>query len=266
MSFSKPPRPTSKSKPAPSLGQEHLAPADKSVALFKSFYVVERRVLDAVRLGNVETPYNPSKKLDGGKLYDTPEEKVKRNEWATAYEKLIAAAKPTPPVQYLRVLFFLLRGTSVATPTVVQLASKNNLEMVSDFLKLKYSNLQSRFISESSRARTAIVYSSGNKPDSVQELLPAVYSTVLDTRLELSALFRYCLAADILDKVTNVAPAIVNQNIVFSRLKDYSEKIAFLAAWDYTVFPEIYDRVYGKTLPDSFKKLASTMVQDAVVA
>lgn len=262
MTFSKQPRPSAKAKPQRVVEPRQISGSDKSLDLFKKTYVMERRTLDSIRLGSGATVYYPAKSLEGGKRYNTPEEKEKPNQWVEAYKKLLQLAKPQSPIQHLRILFFLLRRSALDTPTVLQLASERYLDLVNEFMKFKVNKLQAAFISESNRAKSAIVFNSVNKGTTVQDLLTIVYSTVLDARLELSPLFRYCLVSDALSQAES--KAIVNQSSIYSKLKEYVEQIEFLAALDYTVFPEAYDYLYGKTMPSRLKELASSIVQKAM--
>lgn len=257
MQFSKPPKPSAKATPVNASIQSDGMPWH--VELFKRTYVLERRMLESLRLGPDAAVYRPAKSLDGGLKYNTPEEKEKKNQWQEVYTKVATVAKPNMPMQYVRTLFYALRSSSLATPTLTQLASANNQKIVSDFTKDAFSSLQAKFIADTSRAKSEIFLRTATR----QPLAAAVYSTVLDGRLELSPLFRYCLAADTIQKVNDDSKAGVTSGFRLSILEKYLNDLEFLAAFDYTVFPEIYSSVYGSSLPSKFRELAMSLVESA---
>jgi hypothetical protein len=260
--FSKPPKPSSSSKP---VHNEGLSTDSLSghVSLFKRTYVLERRVLDMCRAEGDSPVYKPAASLDGGKRYNTPEEKSKQNSWEAAYLAVAAICKPDTPIEYVRILFNSLRYSSLPTPNVLQLASASNAQIVRDYAKDAFKRLQSSFITDSARAKTEILLRLGGKAGTRQATFTAIYCTLLDARLGLSPLYRYCLATDALQKAQDERKAGVNMDFGISRMQTYVKDLEFLAAFDYTVFPEIYSSVYGSSLPSGFKKLALSLVDSA---
>jgi len=260
--FSKPPKPSNRSKavPAANASNDNLS---GHVLLFKRTYILERRVLDMCRSEGDAPVYKPAASLDGGKRYNTPEEKEKQNSWESAYRAVAAICKPATPIEYVRILFNSLRSSSLATPTVLQLASAANAQIVRDYAKDAFKRLQSSFITDSARAKTEILLRLGGKSGTRQATFTAIYCTLLDARLGLSPLYRYCLATDALKKAQDERKAGVNMDFRISRMETYVKDLEFLAAFDYTVFPEIYSSVYGSSLPSGFKELALSLVDSA---
>lgn len=262
MTFSKPPRPSVKARPvSASLAVDDALPG--YVDLFKRTYVLERRVLDTCRLGPDAKVYHPAKSLDGGNRYNTPEEKEKKNQWVSAYQTIASVSKPRTPIEYVRILFYSLRASSLATPTVLQLATADNQKTVEFYANSAFSRIQAKFITDATRAKTEIVLRTSSNSGTRQSMPDAVYCSLLDSRLELSPLFRYCLAVDTLQKAEGDRKSGVNMDFNVSRMKKYVKSLEFLAAFDYTVFPDVYDSVYGASLPSGFKKLALSLVESA---
>jgi hypothetical protein len=111
-------------------------PAD--VQKFKNTYVFERGVLQRFREGVDASGYSPSPSLDGKSRWNTAEEKTNIvSAWESAYAKLNKAQKFTDPCKFVRILFHILRGSSVSIPTVSQLSTPNMLELVGEFLQDK---------------------------------------------------------------------------------------------------------------------------------
>lgn len=262
MTFSKQPKPSVTATPAIVTFRDYDE-IPSYVDLFKRTYVLERRVLDVCRLGSDAQGYNPAKSLDGGMRYNTPEEKPKKNQWLVAYHKVADASKPRTPIEYVRILFYSLRVSSLPTPTVAQLASANNAAIVADFTKDVFRRIQAKFIADSDRAKTEILLRTSSAAGTRQSMLSAVYCTLLDSRLELSPLFRYCLAVSTLQTAEGERKADVNLDSSYLRMQTYANNLEFLAAFDYTVFPEIYNSVYGSSLPSRFKQLALSLVESA---
>jgi hypothetical protein len=262
MTFSKQPKPSATARPAcVTFSDQPEIPV--YVDLFKKTYVLERRVLDLCRLSSASQVYNPAKSLDGGNRYNTPEEKPKKNQWLVAYQKVADISKPKTPIEYVRILFYSLRSSSLPTPTVLQLASQNNATVVADFAKDAFRRVQAKFIADSRRAKTEILLRTSAAAGARQPMASAVYCSLLDVRLELSPLFRYCLAVSTLQAEEDKRKADVNLDSILLRMQQYADDLEFLAAFDYTVFPEIYNSVYGASLSSRFKKLALSLVESA---
>lgn len=153
--FSRPPQIGSQSRLSRRVDQASLP---FEVQEFKDTYILERRVLERFRLGDV-APYQPASSLDGKSKFDSPEERTGENQWSVVYRKLSQIQKEVSPSRFVRLLFKLLRGSSLAIPTVKQLATPSALELVTAylnsvqievrcnlFLKLSVQNRRLRFI------------------------------------------------------------------------------------------------------------------------
>lgn len=250
--FSKPPVVGKGSRPKPqSPGSNELS---GDIIAFRSTYIFERNMLQQFRTGE-KNAYTPSRALDGHTIWDTPEVKPKRNEWAHTYKILSRKCQKVSPVKYVRILFRVLHGSSLPIPTVSQLASINMLTYVEAFLADFVVDMRHQFVAQSQRAKSKIdIHCKGlNQP-----LGLAVYSVLLDDNVSLSSLYRYCLAKEVSKQLCDSS-------------KDWSSKLASLAleyeleaALEYTIFPKQYAEIWGSTIPEGFKKNANKLLKKAI--
>ena len=248
--FSKQPTVSSNSTaPVVSNNDSGLSP---EVQLFKNTYVFERRVLEKYRTGK-EEKYKPSSSYDGVSKWNTPEVKKPKNAWEEKF-KAVQSKSGLEPSAYLRILFKVLRGSSIAIPTVTQLASSQMVELVSDFLGDHFKDLRSQFVAESQRAQQAVrTYNQG----AGYSLGLSVYYAILDAKTGLSPLFKYCLA-------TETSKRINQEDPVSGKLFDLAKEYELLAAMDYTLFPKQYDEVWGEVIPEGFRVAACKMLNLAM--
>lgn len=225
------------------------------VQFFKDTYVQERRILERFRQGECAGVYRPASSLDGKSKFDTAEEKRSTNQWQIMYKKIEQRQQLTP-VYYVRVLFYLLRGSSLAVPSLGQLAAPETMEMVLDFSKKAEDDLRRQFIAESQRVRTAIVvlHKGEGYPLSL-----SVYYALVDNRLELSPLFKYCLAISTRERLLQDSKADPH----IEKLNKVAKQFEFLAAMDYTLFPQLYNAVLGNMVPANFRVAAAEIVSAA---
>lgn len=251
--FSKPPSLGVKSRP-PDKSRVNNGVSDEVLA-FKATYVFERSMLDRFRTGKKE-PYSPSPSLDGKSIFSTPEVKVNSNAWVDAYAKISKKFKRANPVQYVRILFKILHGSSLPAPTVSQLASPNMLCYVEDFLVDFVVDIRQQFVAQSQRAKTSIeVRSKGNK----QPIGLAIYSCLLDENVSLSPLYRYCLATKVSSN-----PGFCGKEWA-DKLKAFAQEQELAAVMEYTIFPKELSDVWGPVIPESFKCKAEKLMADAVM-
>ena len=127
------------------------------VQRFKNTYVFERSVLQRFREGADTSSYKPSPSLDGKSRWDTAEERTSIvSAWESAHAKLRRAQDFTDPCKFVRILFYILRGSSIAIPTVAQVAAPHMLELIGEFLQDKGLSIREQFVSESQRAEASI--------------------------------------------------------------------------------------------------------------
>ena len=245
--FSRAPRPGASARP-------RLNRQFQVVDVFKNTYVQERRVLERFRGGPETAVYRPSPSLDGGTVTESPEDKPRKNAWEQAYNKIRASQNFTDPIQYVRILFRVLRGSALSIPFVNQLATPTMLEMVNNQFINRNRELRVEFLSESQRAKTAILIA---QKGSGQSLARAVYSAIVDSRLELSALFKYCLAVSTSEHCKK--RKIDNSSCI--RLDQLAKQHEFLAALDYVTFSDLYDQVWGNTIPENFRVVAKKLLE-----
>jgi len=222
------------------------------VQLFKDTYVQERQVLDRFRQGEFAAVYQPASSLDGNSKFDTPEERKSVNQWQVMYKKIEQMTKLNP-THYVRVLFYILRGSALTVPSLIQLAVPTMIELVIEFLGKAEDDLRRQTIAESQRIKTAIVvFQKGNG----YSLSLSVYYALIDSRLELSPLFKYCVATSTCESLIKTDPHI-------EKLNKVAKQFEFLAAMDYTLFPQLYNAVLGKMIPASFCVAAAEIVSAA---
>lgn len=252
--FSRPPQVGAGSR-APSKTVKGKLPPQ--VEMFKKTYIFERRVLERSRSGK-EVTYNPSPSLDGKSRWDTPEERRSIvSAWEKAYRKLEAAQDYTDPTRYVRILFRILRGSAVTIPTVAQLASPKMLELVGEFLQDYVLDLRQQFVAESQRAESTIRL---NQKGAGYPLGLSVYYALVDPKVGLSPLFKFCLA-------TETANILKSKNVESEnceRLLRLAKQFELLAAMDYTIFPDAYDEVWGDSLPSQFRVAACSLLETAI--
>jgi hypothetical protein len=222
------------------------------VQLFKDVYIQERQVLDRFRKGEFAVAYQPASSLDGESKFNTPEERKTTNQWQAMYKKL-EQMKQLNPIHYVRVLFYILRGSALTVPSLGQLAAPNTVELVLDFLKKPEDDVRRQFIAESQRTKTAIVIL---QKGSGYPLSLSVYYALIDSRLELSPLFKYCVA-------TSTCKSLLNTDPHIEKLNKIAKQFEFLAAMDYTLFPQLYTAVLGELVPASFCVAAAEIVSAA---
>jgi len=249
--FSRPPIPNLNSRPSADSFNE--LPAE--VRLFKDTYIQERRVLERFRQGSSVSVYQPASSLDGKSKFDSLEERKTTNQWQAVHKKL-GLLQHLKPTNYVRILFYILRGSALTVPTLNQLAAPKTIEMVLDSFQKIEDDLRWQFIAESQRIKTAIViYQKGDG----YSLSLAVYYALADNRLELSPLFKYCIATSTCERLLQSD----KKDPHIKKLNKIAKQFEFLAAMDYTLFPQLYTAVLGKIIPADFCVAAAGIVSAA---
>jgi hypothetical protein len=72
----------------------------------------------------------------------------------------------------------------------------------------------------------------------------------------LSPLFKYCIATSTCESLPKTDPHI-------EKLNKVAKQFEFLAAMDYTLFPQLYTAVLGKLVPLDFRVAAAEIVSAA---
>lgn len=252
--FSRPPTLNAESR-APSKTVKGKLPP--KVDKFKKTYIFERRVLERFRSGH-EATYKPSPSLDGKSRWDTPEERRSVvSAWEKMYRKLEQVQQYTDPVRYVRILFRILRGSSVTIPTVSQLASPKMLELVGDFIQDYVLDIRQQFVAESQRAESAIRI---NQKGTGYPLGLSVYYAIVDSKVGLSPLYKFCLAKE----TVRILKSKNAESENCERLERLAKRFELLAAMDYTLFPEAFNEVWGSTVPSEFRVAAFSLVETAI--
>jgi hypothetical protein len=230
-----------------------------AVQKFKNTYVFERRILQRFRATEQNAAdYIPAASLDGKSRWDTPEEKTKvASAWETTYRKLSKSQDLADPCKYVRIIFYILRGSSVAIPTVIQLATPKMLELAAEFLQDRRLEIRQMFVSENQRAQASICI---NQKGAGYPLGLSVYFAIVDSRLGLSPLFRYCLAIETVRQLEE--EGVENENC--EKLKNLANQFKLFAAMDYTLFPDHYDEIWGSVIPSDFRVAACSLLDAAL--
>jgi hypothetical protein len=251
--FSRPPQIGSHARPAGRVDADSLPP---EVEEFKQTYITERRLLERFR--NPEaTPYTPAASLDGKSMFDSPEERSKENQWLLAYKKLCKLQDVTAPTFFVRVLFKVLRSSSLAVPTVQQLASPGMVDLVVECVKALPVELRAQFISETQRATSAIRL---HQKLGSSSFPLAVYYAIVDFRLGLSPLFKYCLAVTTVEKVQKNN----DDSVHCGKLENLAKQYEFLALLDYTLFQDSYNEIWQDAIPERLRVAAKSFMATAL--
>ena len=248
-------------RPQPQLGQNARAPAGNSdklaVAEFKNTYIQERRILERLRGNSEAAAYKPAASLDGVSNLTSPEATKTTNAWLEIYKKLKSLQSFTSPAKYVRVLFSILRSSSLAVPGVRQLTSPLFLELVSEHLSRREEEMRNEYVAETQRAKSAILI---NQKGAGYPLPLAVYYALVDRNVELSPLLKYCLAFTTVQQ--HNAKGIHDAHC--EKLKNLAKQYEFMAALDYIVFPDLYDMVWGKVIPDDLRVTADSLKESTL--
>jgi len=251
--FSRPPQIGSHTRPAKRVDADVLSP---EVEEFKQTYIMERRVLERFRNADA-TPYQPALSLDGKSRFDSPEERKGENQWLLSYKKIRQSQKRLTPTFFVRVLFRILRGSSLAIPTLKQLACPHTVALVLECIEAAPVELRAQFISETQRSTSAIRL---HQKVGSSSLPLAVYYAIVDSRLELSPLFKYCLAIATVEKVQKNN----DENVHCAKLENLAKQYEFLALLDYTLFQDYYNEVWQDAIPRRLRVAAKSFMATAL--
>jgi hypothetical protein len=252
--FSRPPQVSSNSRANENSPHQGISTA---VQEFKATFIFERRTLEQFRTGKPSN-YKPALSYDGKSRWDTPEEKPSKvNAWKKCFDTLNSNSDVPSPKLYVRILFKILRESSLATPTLPQLTSPNMLGLVSEFLQDVVTRTRQQFVAESQRAEKAIRV---NQKGSGYPFALAVYYAIADSRVGLSPLYKYCLATAAYKKLESSQPD--SRDSV--NLKALAKEYELMAAMDYCCLPQVYDKVWGDVIPENFRVAACGYVDSAI--
>lgn len=252
--FSETPRPSIKSRVRPASDRDGLT-AD--VRIFKATYIHERRVLETSR--GEPRLYVPAKSLDGIAKSNSIEDKKPKNAWIETYNKLVSQQLlkelKLKPETYVRILFQFLQGTSVATPTLQRLASSDMQVIVADGMADRKPRMQGLLFAQGGRCKSDIIV---NTRGYGYSLALSVYYAILDDRLGLSSLFCYCIAKSTAADLPRNTEANCRDG---ERLEQLAIRLELPAAMEYTLFPDMYDEIWGDVIPEAFKRRAVELLR-----
>jgi hypothetical protein len=246
-------------RPEGSLQAEGVNGAE--ISKFKSTYVMERNVLQRLLNPEADKDYRPSSRLSGDTTGLSIEDTVPINAWESSYvelRKLLPA--DLSPTQYVRVVFWLLRAKTLTVPDPKQLKNVQYLTAVLDFWNNRDSLLEVNFCVQCRRMSTDMtVFTRGYG----WSRLRSIYRVLSDAQNGLTTLFRYSLARTTIGSV-RVQDMEVGDTKYIRLIDKHASSNQILASLDYSVFPEVYDRVWAGTLPESIRGDSERAVAAAV--
>lgn len=223
-----------------------VAKAQSNIRKFKSVYEIERRNYETGKTGIAST-FRLPKPVSVDDFSENPEagkkSKVTTEErWLAMYQELLQ--KGIRPVQYVRGIFFGLKGTTQSPPAPSRLLDSQWLDFYYKVQSRWNQSIEMRFKLETDLALQKISAVQGMYGVSTLE---AIRSVVLMTDSGLSPLYRYCLA----------------RNVRKKSMTRLAEKLQHAAAAQYMSNRGAYDRSdWGKWLPADFVECAAELYFD----
>jgi hypothetical protein len=209
-------------------------------------YIQERGRWESLKSRKPIT-YKPPRRYDGVRPVTIDGEVTLENGQVSVWAKIITwcEARTIPPTEYIRVCFANLPMISCA-PEPIQLLGEKYLQIWNDTWEGMPIKLQEELTSQHQIARTNMIVQQrvyGETPEDAQLLV------LTDSSLELSPLFRYCIAASI-----NTKP-----------LRRVATTFRAEAVLQYECYPTLYAAAWRDILPKGFAELSKT-AYPAVIA
>lgn len=193
--------------------------------------------------------YRPSKRHDGGANWDVqageyPEGTIYESVWQKIAVSLFR--DKIDPVFYVQRIFAVISSRYENPPTPEQLLSERYRRIYAESLEDSEHELALALMIQSNLAKNQILLAQIDGGVSMEE---AVEEVLVNDRLALSSLFRYCLAASMRSK----------------RFRRYMENYRVGAAVQYLRQAEDYDEGWGEFVPNELRDKAESIyhrVQD----
>jgi len=211
-------------------------------AELKNTYTLQRRLYETQRDGVVST-YRPAKKYDGASksLYGADDvtlegkERPLINLWEYLAAKLFR--RDIKPTDYVERVFATMRGEVVSCPMPTQLLSDTWYERYKTSAESILREVESDFRTQRQVARSEVVVNITCGDMSNEK---AIFEAVTDPNINLTDLFRYCLALSVDDEMVRSA----------------AERFWVGAALEYHPRRRQYKKVWGGYIPREFPKEA----------
>ncbi len=187
--------------------------------------------------------YRPSRKHDGGADWDEksgeyPEGTIYESVWQKTAVKLFQ--EKIDPVFYIQRIFAIISGRYENPPTPAQLLSERYRRIYAESFEDGYKELALALSIQSNLAKNQILLAQIDGGVSMED---AVEEVLVNDRLALSSLFRYCLAASMRTK----------------RFRRHMENYRVGAAVQYLRQAEDYDEGWGEFIPEELRDKAESI-------
>lgn len=195
--------------------------------------------------------YVPAQSLSGAAKGLSIEDKIPSNTWVDLVDKYACMSMPRDLSvdKYVCLLFWLLRGRGIAIPTPRQLFSESYVGLVMEFWKDKEKLISLDFTSQVKRLQNDIIIGTNGEGISY---VHSVYRTIVDKSKSYTALFRYAVARGTISSVSSSALRVGDTKYI-ELIDKLARKYQILASLEYTLFPDLIEKVWGKVLPTNFR-------------
>jgi len=218
-------------------------------AEFRRIYTAFRNVLH-MQLDADAPVYMPKRSLSGDTTGLSLEDSTPLNVWQKVCDEYKRLEMPSDLdlSTYVRVLFWLLQCRSYSIPQPGQVLRSNYLELVYYFWKSRESSLSKEFMSFSKKLSTDLVVMTAGYNYSQVE---SVYKILVDRTNGFTPLFRYTVSRNTIGSVSlsQLRPGDTKYVELIDR---QAKKHQILASLEYTLFPLLFDKVWGDIIPKGF--------------
>jgi hypothetical protein len=206
--------------------------------------------------------YLPGRSLSGDPKGLSIEDKVPSNAWEDLLDRYKSMQIPggLSLDRYIRTLFWLLRGRGIAIPTPRQVLSAEYMALFFEFWRDKEKLISLDFTSQVRRLRTDIAANASGMDMSYTE---AVYRTIVDKSKSYTALFRYAVARNTISSVSTIDLRVGDTKYI-ELIDKLARKYQILASLEYTLFPDLIERVWGGVLPENFRADAEDSLNSVI--
>ena len=215
----------------------------------RRLYTAFRNVLQ-MQLDASAPVYMPKKSLSGDASGLSIEDRVPTNVWQKVCDeyKRIEMHSDLPLGTYVRVLFWLLQCRSYNIPPPGQILSSTYLELVYYFWKSRESTVSKEFMSFSKKLSTDLTVMMAGFGYSQVE---SVYKILVDRTNGFTPLFRYTVARNTIGSISSAQLRPGDTKYV-ELIDREAKRHQILASLEYTLFPSLFDKVWGDIIPKGF--------------
>lgn len=216
----------------------------KQAHQLEQIYNLELQAFETRRDGKTSNR-SASKKHKGGVEvnYDEPEAQTRPSTWIKVIQELLQ--RKIDPQDYVRRIFSALDGTTLPAPQPDQLLSDKNLQRYRDAETADDAAVE---LALRLQRETARIYVTERMTGYNYSLTSALRNVLLDDDLELSYLFRYCLAL----------------SVEQPQVREIAGRFETGAVLQYIRNRPHYDRHWQKWLPEGFPQRAQQLYQQLI--